>query len=765
MMKYMRAFRYSKCRRHARLIYSYFFDKNVWLLAVFTLGLGLRILGTIPGYFNHPDEPKISQAAANIVFHLDFQPIAYYYGSLLPIILALSNFIILLPLYFLFYLPINFLYSVFDGKSSAISCILNKSLETCMQLYPPNFFHYASRIETAILSSLSIVLVYFVAKRFLNKQVGVIAAFFTATNYRHILSSHLVLADAPLAFFVLLSLLLSLRILGKNNFKNYIFSGIGIGLTLSVKYFYYTIPAFLLCHIIANWKHKSNYANLKQVVFNPKLVLAIAVGLLLFLAINPYTLLDFESFKEQQELNASFYGVSGSSIGAFFNFKKIPLFSVLYLYKYGLGEFMTLATVVGTIIALVRYTKPALVVLSIVFPFFYFFLVISGATYVRNYSAILPLVMVFPAIAVFQLASLVKISAGINVNVKRLFLIITLLIVALLSAIPFKNALVSSIAFAQPRSYTRLENWIMDELPNHVTLAKTWNTPFPGPKQVDVKDWGATPISYQSVSELLGDGFSWFIISSEAGVYVNSLLNLADRVNPKNDAIISGFLDSRYFWEVLENNYASLVIRELASYRIKEFIKPPESSDSSYVVIKLPNFDGYTFNTISPSGPSGSRTSGCYSLSAQSDELVIKPTYLKPGLNVNKFELFTIPVKEHQLYRLRGQVEYKNTGAPTKNFRSKFLRINYYNGDHMLLRTYVSNQVKTENNELVAMTIAPAGSSSAEVVFQLDECGQNGEKYTLSNFKFEESKEQIDLSKYPYFYKKLPKNFIWQPEM
>src|SRR3990167_8225950 len=99
------------------------FDKNLLLFIIFVTGFILRIVGTNPGYLNHPDEPKIADAALNITFHLNFEPVAFYYGSLLPIVYAFLNFIFILPFQFLF---------------------------------SKDFFYYLTRYETALLSSFSI---------------------------------------------------------------------------------------------------------------------------------------------------------------------------------------------------------------------------------------------------------------------------------------------------------------------------------------------------------------------------------------------------------------------------------------------------------------------------------------------------------------------------------------------------------------------------------------------------------------------------------
>src|SRR3989344_3202411 len=157
-----------------------------------------------------------------------------------------------------------------------------------------HFFEYWVRYETAILSGFTVLVGYLLGKKLFNKEVGLVTAFFIAVNYRHILSSNLALADAPAAFFVLLSIYLSSLLLTKLTWNAYFWAGIGLGLIFSVKYFIYSVPSFLLCHVFATLNQNPNLKNLvilRKITINPKLFFSLLLAIGFFSMINIYIFL------------------------------------------------------------------------------------------------------------------------------------------------------------------------------------------------------------------------------------------------------------------------------------------------------------------------------------------------------------------------------------------------------------------------------------------------------------------------------------------
>lgn len=747
-----------------KYIFRKVFDKNLILFIIFLSAFFLRILGTNPGYLNHPDEPKIADAALNITFHLDFKPIAFYYGSLLPIVYALFNFLFILPIYFLIYVPINILSSFPKDHLGILDCFFKSGILYCTQSQSKEFFTYLTRYETAFLSSLSVILIYFLGKRLFNKQVGLIAASFTAINYRHVLSSHFSLADAPLIVFIILSILLSLKISEKQSLKNYLWAGFGLGFVFSIKYFVYTIPVLLLSHILGCWKNSSILQNINRIIFNHKIYISIVLALLTFFVINPYLLLDTQNAKEQFELNAMFYKTRDLSWGNFLSPERIPIFSLYYLFKYGLGELVSVATILGFFLSLIKYPRPTFILSSVIFPFFYFFLVISGTTFIRNYASILPLLTFFPAI--FLLETMNRIphivwSKGKLSHVKPILLVLGVFILGIDT---LKHTAITSYTFAQQNNYKLLENWVLEELPDNSNVVKSWGTPFPGRKQVNLTDWDLYSTSYQSLSELNNMKVDWLILSSESGIYINHFLNLSE----SQWALKNAFLNENIVWNFLEDNYASLLTRELGNYRVKEFIKPFESLDPSFVAIKIPSLQPAQIKEpVANFILKPELSSPCFSTDQSKLSIRANPQKFLKGLQVTKLSLGVTPARENTLYKLSAKV-INNKIDTVSSYRSKFIRLDFYSSS-TLLGTSVSNQIKEQNKwvELTAFGPVPKGTTNIKAVFQIDECSKVEETYQLINIVFQQSDALgfFDSNQYPYFNKPLPNNFIWLPPL
>src|SRR3989344_9168123 len=171
-----------------RMAKQRFAVSNCLLLAILFLAIFLRLLGTYPGYPPlHPDEQTIIDSARKIVLSHDFKPVDYYYGALLPVLYAIIDLFFFIPVLFVSLSLSNF--SIY--RDEGIVGFFNYFIQN---IYSPvdvldiqhKYFTYWTRYETAVLSSLTVIAVYFVGRKLFSKEVGLITAFLTAINYRHV---------------------------------------------------------------------------------------------------------------------------------------------------------------------------------------------------------------------------------------------------------------------------------------------------------------------------------------------------------------------------------------------------------------------------------------------------------------------------------------------------------------------------------------------------------------------------------------------------
>lgn len=728
------------------------------LSSIFLVAVFLRLLGTNPGFqLTHADEQSTFGHIYNIVINGTLQPGDFYYGPLLGYIYSLIDIVFFIPILFKIF-TIQNLYNYAVIQQKPILEYFNFFVDTQLKTsWPPfdfqhNYLTYWGRYSTAVLSSFTVITIYFLGKNlFNNKSIGLIAAFLTAVNYRHVASSTLMLADSPAALFASLSLLLSTSILKSKTMHAYLLAGLGLALAYLVKYFIYVLPAFLVCHTISVWQaHKISYLRkVQKIIFNKKFIFALILSIVLFLILHPYLIIKSSDALRQFKNNAMNYQIYSSSPDlSVSNYSLYPLY---YLWKYALGITLSIATLGGVLYALIRYTKESVILLSAIIPFFYVFVGMAGRVgTVHNFSSIIPILLLFPALLIY------KVGASIPLPSKLLPFIIMILSL-LIGFSSIKNSFISSYYYSK--------------LPNLYVFAKWQEENIPKGSPSTLVD----PMreEYMTIQKLKEEKFEWAIVDSNWNIILN------DKWTKNNDFVKKTFLNEDLFWRILDNTYLSLITKELGDYRVKEIAKPFwQPLDFAFFIIRVPEFWNIHKDKLIAS----------YNFSKDADlKKWIITSFLPPKPNIRislnqeanlhagikitakectlqtQISSEKIPVLENKWHTVSGLGKRKNNVA--KNAGDGFLRLDFYTSDDKIIKTYVSQQILNINwGKISASGIAPSGSFYARIAFQVDKCFTN-EEYYLKQIEFftSDAEAKIDKSKYPYYEKSLPKNFIWAP--
>src|SRR3990167_89465 len=212
-----------------RKIKSFFYPKGQFsvfrtvLVLIFLLGFVLRIIGTNPGYPpTHPDEPVMYATSAYLVVNNTLDPFLaptyrFQYPGLFIYLYAFLFKFIFIPLSVFTYavlLPEEVSRNIYRMQEFVNNVVVGTGYINAM---------FWARYITAFVSFFSVPLTYLIGKRMFNTYVGLLAAFFVAVNYRHVLSSHFSLPDAPNATLALLVLYVSLLVLLKKKNKQPVF--------------------------------------------------------------------------------------------------------------------------------------------------------------------------------------------------------------------------------------------------------------------------------------------------------------------------------------------------------------------------------------------------------------------------------------------------------------------------------------------------------------------------------------------------------------
>ncbi|MBI4058794.1 phospholipid carrier-dependent glycosyltransferase [Candidatus Microgenomates bacterium] len=746
-------------RRKIRYFADQIFKKKKAITLIFILGLSLRLLGTYPGYpLTHPDESTIQTASIEIAFKGNFLTKAYYYGQLLPLIYAFS-YLFYLPLAAIFFLP-NL---ITTRGLNHFGEEFYKFLTQGFPLHQQTFWsvNYWARYDSAIISSLTIIVAYLLGKKLFNKHIGLTVAFLIAINYRHVLSSRLILADAPAAFFAILAVLLFTRLLQKTSLKNYLLAGVGLGLSLSVKYFIYVIPAFLLCHLSSSLKTKGNVLiRLVKVITNYKLFLSVLTAVILLLIINPYFL-----FAQKE---AAYYWIANSArYGLRFSLETLQnnnfsFYSLYYLFYYGLSPIISILTILGFIWSFIRYPKAALIISIVIIPYLYTFLVISGTGIVRNYAAIIPLLLFFPAVIIADLILFLH-------RIKFSTIIITLLILTI-GYQSLKYSLTSGYYLTQEQNMISLYKWMDKNLPEDSKIIGSSGIFYPAGRNFEGIKLDVNLNNLMSMEELQEQPTPWLIFSSiPQDVTENFLLN--NEIARKS--FISNFLPSY----LTNNTYNTLVFKELADFRVAEFAKPL-TQDPPFMVIKIPQFDqAKKETTVARFKFTNSQQLNNWSYNFYPTDTyqytyengVVNFTQKTPQCNTLLTQLssdktYIIP---NQWYSLKALAK-RQANSIYQRARNGFFRLDFYDGNDNLIKTYVTHPLNSNVGwqKLSAAGIAPPYATYAKITFQIDACFEE-ESYSFNNITLFTTKQipSIDTTTYHFYMQPAPSSFYWLPQL
>jgi hypothetical protein len=151
----------------------------------------------------------------------------------------------------------------------------------------PTLFFLLARGISAILGTATVGLVYLCGRRLGGPRAGLLGALCLALTYYHVRDSHLATLDVPTAFWVAATLVLALRLDESAGLRDWLLAGAAAGLAAATKYNGGIALVALLAAGLAGPGHRRL----------DRFSLAALVAAGVFLAANPYVLLDFPTFQ------------------------------------------------------------------------------------------------------------------------------------------------------------------------------------------------------------------------------------------------------------------------------------------------------------------------------------------------------------------------------------------------------------------------------------------------------------------------------------
>lgn len=349
----------------------------IYICAVLILSFYLRTfnINWDDGYYFHPDERAIIMFAVPLSFPVSISQFLTPESPLNPHFFAYGT----LPLY------------------------LVRILGEIFSVINPLFREYAGmymigRIVSALADTGTVFLVFLIAANLFSKRTGLFAAFLYACSVFPIQASHFYAVDSLLTFFTTAVVLLLLKISNYHQLRYYLLLGAALGLALSTKVSS-AIFVILLLITFSYIFYRFKSQRVKTLFYSS---LTFFTALFLFIATQPYALIDFVSFIEQVNLqsqmskNAFIFPYTLQYVG------KIPyLYELKNILLWGQGPFIFCLEVVGFIILLIHFFKKSKMhnfpVFLIFFTLLFYFLVFGkfAVGWMRYMLPIYPLLSIF----------------------------------------------------------------------------------------------------------------------------------------------------------------------------------------------------------------------------------------------------------------------------------------------------------------------------------------------------------------------------------
>ncbi|MDP2923616.1 MAG: glycosyltransferase family 39 protein [Candidatus Omnitrophota bacterium] len=341
--------------------------KNYLLLGIIFFGLILRLWGInfgLPHQF-HQDEPIVVNHA-----------LAYGTGDLNPHFFAIPP----LTSYLLF-----FIYGIYFAVGWLLGIFQNIDTFAFSFFNDPSTFYILGRLFIGVIpGTLAILFTYKLYRKIANSSGGALfACAIVAFNFLSVADSHYIYTDMLMSLFVIVSISQLVKTYNLSTLKNYILSGIFIGLAAGIKYNAIVLMApFLIAHLFV-WRDK------KTQLINRKVLLGIISLLVTFLLINPFALFDFKFFIKSFATQAGASGYVGW------------LHHILYSLKESIGMPFFILGLAGMLLLLLRDRRKGY--LLFLFPFlFYLHLVFISQRFPRYVIPLIPFFAIGSAWLIFE---------------------------------------------------------------------------------------------------------------------------------------------------------------------------------------------------------------------------------------------------------------------------------------------------------------------------------------------------------------------------
>lgn len=251
---------------------------------------------------------------------------------------------------FTFYLNF-FVQAVYYGVGYVVGMFPSLNAFHNTYLQNPTSFIILSRLISVVVDVGTVYCIFQLGAHTTDRQIGFLSAILAAISLPLIRQSHLINVDTALTFFTILSLYCIHKVVTARDAKSYITAGVTIGLAAASKY---TGALLMLVFVVGHFHNGDSFKKNLRGSTGRKLISSMTLATVVFLAVNPHIILNWEEFLrdfsfEESHMTSGHLGIDPSmSTGEYY---------VLHVLPSSLGPVLSIAVVVSILLGVIRKQK------------------------------------------------------------------------------------------------------------------------------------------------------------------------------------------------------------------------------------------------------------------------------------------------------------------------------------------------------------------------------------------------------------------------
>jgi len=268
------------------------------------------------------------------------------------------------------YFYINlFFYVIFGAFRKIVSLIIG----TPWLYENPSPYFLISRFLSAVFGSLTIFSVYLISKEIFSERVGKISALVLAVLPVAVYEAHLAKMDTANTFFTSVAVYFIWQVHKKGDLKAFIYSGILIGLSTSIKY---NGALLFLPLLIAYLLRSEKYSKIFSIQTLKKFLYSGISSIIAFLIGTPFAIIDYKKFFSTERNVGALWQFQNVGQVEWINFPNEIYNTFILMYRQQLGLFLWLIFLI-LIILFLFFNKRSKEYVFLMFPAIFFSLYIS----------------------------------------------------------------------------------------------------------------------------------------------------------------------------------------------------------------------------------------------------------------------------------------------------------------------------------------------------------------------------------------------------